>query len=179
VAVDSTADELVRRLIEQMNSQFNAEMREAAAERGLTVHEVLTLASIVEREAVLEEERPLIAGVFFNRLEAGDLIGADPTTQFAVSLDPESVREYGYWKDELTAVDLDNDSPYNTRKFAGMPPGPITNPSLASIEAVVYPADTDFYYFVADAVAGDGSHRFAVTEAEHNSNIAIYGSAPE
>jgi UPF0755 protein len=136
---------------------------------------VLTLAAIVEREAVLPEERPLIAGVFFNRLRAGDLIGADPTVQFAASLDPESVALYGYWKKALTILDLENPSPYNTRLFAGMPPGPITNPSLASIEAVAYPEDTDYYYFVANAVAADGSHKFAVTEAEHIRNIAEYG----
>lgn len=176
VAVDSTPADLVRRMIEEMNDKFTPEMRQKAAERGLTIHEVLTLASIVEREAVLDEERPLIASVFFNRLQAGDLIGADPTVQFAVSLDPDSVKAYGYWKDELTFDDLQTDSPYNTRKYPGLPPGPITNPSLASIEAVLNPADTDYYYFVADAVAADGSHRFAVTEEEHLANIAIYGA---
>ena len=176
VAVDSEPADLVRRMIEEMNERFDADLREKAAERGLTVHEVLTLASIVEREAVLDEERALIAGVFFNRLEAGDLIGADPTTQFAVSLNPDSVKEWGYWKKELTFDDLQTDSPYNTRRYAGMPPGPITNPSLNSIKAVVEPAETDFYYFVANAIEGDGSHVFAVTEAEHEANKAIYGS---
>ncbi len=175
VAVDSTPADLVRRMIEQMNVKFDADLRAKAAERGLSVHEVLTLASIVEREAVLDEERPIIASVFFNRLKAGDILGADPTVQYAVSLDPESVNEYGYWKTELTFDDLQTDSPYNTRLYPGIPPGPITNPSLASIEAVIEPADTDYYYFVADAVAADGSHRFAVTEAEHEANKAIYG----
>jgi UPF0755 protein len=175
VAVDSTPAELVRRMVEEMNTRFNADMRAKAAERGLTVHEVLTLASIVEREAVLDSERPIIASVFFNRLKAGDLLGADPTVQYAVSLDPDSVKEYGYWKSELTLDDLQTDSPYNTRLYPGLPPGPITNPSLASIEAVLEPADTEYFYFVADAVAGDGSHRFAVTEQEHLANIAIYG----
>lgn len=173
--VGFTADQLVRLMIETMDERFTPEMRAAAAARGLTTHQVLTLAAIVEREAVLPEERPLIAGVFFNRLRAGDLIGADPTVQFAASLDPESVALYGYWKKALTILDLENPSPYNTRLFAGMPPGPITNPSLASIEAVAYPEDTDYYYFVANAVAADGSHKFAVTEAEHIRNIAEYG----
>ena len=104
--------------------------------QNLTVYlpyQAITLAAIVEREAVLEEERPLIAGVFYNRLAAGDLLGADPTVQFAVSLDPASVAKYGYWKRGLTAADLESPSPYNTRKVAGLPPGPITNPGLASI----------------------------------------------
>jgi UPF0755 protein len=175
VAVDSTPAELVRRMIERMNEQFNADLRERATAMGLTTHEVLTLASIVEREAVLDSERARIAGVFLNRIEAGDLIGADPTVQYALSLVPGSVEEFGYWKEEITLEDLDIASPYNTRRVPGLPPGPITNPSFASIEAVVNAEETDFYYFVADAVAGDGSHRFAVTAAEHDANIAIYG----
>jgi UPF0755 protein len=175
VAVDSTPAELVRRMIEEMNDTFSNELREGAVARGLTTHEVLTLASIVEREAVLDEERALIAGVFLNRIVAGDLIGADPTVQFTVALDPASVEAFGYWKEELTFEDLQIQSPYNTRLLPGLPPGPICNPSLASIEAVINAEQTDFYYFVADAVAGDGSHRFAVTEAEHLNNIAIYG----
>jgi UPF0755 protein len=176
VAVDSTPAQLVRRMIDEMNARIDDDIREAASAKGLTIHEVLTLASIVEREAVLDSERALIAGVFLNRIEAGDLIGADPTVQFAAALDPASVDEFGYWKAELTADDLLINSPYNTRLLPGIPPGPICNPSIASIEAVVYAEDTEFYYFVADAVEGDGSHRFAVTEEEHQTNIAIYGS---
>jgi UPF0755 protein len=174
---DSTMEELVDLMIRTMERRFTPELREAAAARGLNTHEALTLASIVEREAVVAEERPLMAGVFYNRLDAEDLLGADPTTQFAVALDSESVRQYGYWKQELTIEDLEHPSPYNTRANPGLPPGPIANPGLASIEAVANPIDTDYYYFVADAVAGDGSHRFAVTEAEHQANIALYGSA--
>ena len=89
----------------------------------------VTLASIVEREAVKEDERPLIAGVFYNRIAAGDLIGADPTVQFVVAQDAASVKLYGYWKQNLTAADLAIDSPYNTRKNAGIPPGPIIDPA--------------------------------------------------
>lgn len=173
--VGATMDDLVAMMISTLNERFTPAMREAAAAQGLDTHQALTIASIVEREAVLAEERPLIAGVFYNRIRAGDIIGADPTTQFAVALDPESVREYGYWKQELTLEDLDNPSPYNTREVPGIPPGPITNPGLAAIEAVAYPEETELYYFVADAVAGDGSHRFAVTEAEHFANIQQYG----
>lgn len=173
--VGASVNDLVAMMIRTMNERFSPAMREAAAAQGLDTHQAITLAAIVEREAVLEEERPLIAGVFYNRIRAGDLIGADPTTQFAVSLDPESVREFGFWKRELTIVDLDNDSPYNTRKFPGIPPGPITNPGLDALWAVAFPEETNLYYFVADAVAGDGSHRFAVTEAEHIANIQQYG----
>ena len=175
--VGSTMQDLVEYMIETLNLNFTAELREAGEARGLNPHQMLTLASIIEREAVVAEERALMAGVFYNRLAEGDRLGADPTVQFAAALDPASVNEYGWWKRELTILDLENPSPYNTRLLPGLPPGPIANPGLASIEAVAYPEETDFYYFVADAVAGDGRHRFAVTFAEHEQNIAQYGSA--
>ncbi|GIW13201.1 MAG: aminodeoxychorismate lyase [Tepidiforma sp.] len=174
--VGSTMDDLVAYMIRTLDERFTPELRAGAAAHGLNPHEALTLASIVEREAVIPEERPLIAGVFYNRLAAGDRLGADPTVQFAVALDPESVRTYGWWKKELTILDLEHPSPYNTRLHPGLPPGPIACPGLASIEAVANPAETDYYYFVADAKKGDGSHVFAVTFAEHERNIALYGS---
>lgn len=174
--VGSTMEDLVAYMLETLNVNFTAELREAGAARGLNPHQMLTLAAIIEREAVVAEERPLMAGVFFNRLAEGDRLGADPTVQFAAALDPASVAEHGYWKTELTILDLENPSPYNTRLFPGLPPGPIANPGLASIEAVAHPEETDFYYFVADAVEGDGSHRFAVTFEEHEQNIALYGA---
>ncbi|MDZ7728242.1 MAG: endolytic transglycosylase MltG [Dehalococcoidia bacterium] len=169
-------EDLVARMIDNMDERFTQELRDAAASEGLNTHEALTLASIVEREAVLDEERPVIAGVFYNRIRANDLIGADPTVQFAISLEPGNVDEHGYWKEGLTVEDLDNPSPYNTRRNPGIPPGPIANPGLASIEAVAFPEATDYYYFVANAVEGDGSHVFAETESEHLSNIAQYGA---
>lgn len=171
----ATMDDLVALMIETMDERFSAELRAAALAQGLNPHQALTLAAVVEREAVLPEERPLIAGVFYNRLAEGDRLGADPTVQFAVALDQQAVDEFGWWKKELTILDLENPSPYNTRLFPGLPPGPITNPGLASIEAVAKPKVTDYYYFVADAVKGDGSHAFAVTFAEHERNIATVG----
>ncbi len=178
--VGATADELIALMIETLQIRFSAELRAAATERGLTLHEVLTLASIIEREAVVAEERPLIAGVFFNRLAANDLLGADATVQYAIADDPLSVEEFGWWKpgSEITIDDLENPSPYNTRLLAGLPPGPIANPGLAAIEAVVRPLATDFYYYVADTIAADGSHAFAVTFAGHQANIVRMQQAP-
>ena len=175
----STADDLVQLMIDTLAVRFSAMLRDAATERGLTFHEVLTLASIVEREAALEDERPIIASVFFNRLAIGEILGADATVQFAVALDPESVQRWGWWKpgSELTVDDLALDSPYNTRLNGGIPPGPITNPGLKAIEAVVFPADTPYFFYVADAVAGDGSHLFAETIEEHEANRAIAGQS--
>lgn len=172
----STAAQLVALMIKTMDSRFTPELRAAAATHGLNTHQALTLASVVEREAAKEEERPIIAAVFYNRLAAGDRLGADPTVQFSAALDPKSVEKSGWWKKELTIDDLENPSKYNTRLFAGLPPGPIACPGLASIKGVANPKDTNFYYFVADAKKADGSHVFAVTFAEHERNIALYGN---
>jgi len=173
--VGATSADLVRLMVETLDRRFSTELRIAVRTRGLTLHEALTLASIVEREAVLDEERALIAGVFYNRIAAGDTLGADPTVQFAVAVNPASVQVFGWWKKELTFQDLEINSPYNTRKLAGIPPGPITNPGLASIEAVARPTQTKMYYFVADARKGDGSHVFAETLEQHLANIRQVG----
>ena len=173
--VGSTPAQLVALMIKTFDRRFSPELRAAALARGLNTHQAVTLAAVVEREAAKEDERPLIAGVFYNRLKASDRLGADPTVQFAAALSPASVEKYGWWKKELTIDDLENTSKYNTRLFPGLPPGPIACPGLASIEAVARPAETDYYYFVADAKKGDGSHVFAVTFAEHDRNIARYG----
>ena len=171
----STPTQLVALMIKTLDRRFTPELRAAALSHGLNSHQALTLASVVEREAARAEERPLIAAVFYNRIEAGDRLGADPTVQFAAALDPKSVEKSGWWKKELTIEDLENPSKYNTRLFAGLPPGPIACPGLASLEAVASPARTDYYYFVADAKKADGSHVFAVSFAEHQRNIALYG----
>ena len=170
VPLGSTAAELIALMVETMHLRFSADMREAAAERRLTPHQVLILASIIEREVAIPEERPVVAGVFLNRLAAFDRLGADATVQYAIAEDPASVEAYGWWKpgDEITLADLDHPSPYNTRRYAGLPPGPIASPGLASIEAVVYAEDTDYYYYVVDARTDDGSHCFAVSLTEHN-----------
>ena len=174
--IGATSTILVQEMIATLDRRFTPELRTAVRAQGLNLHPALTLASIVEREAVIETDRPLIASVFFNRLAEGMKLDADPTTQFAAALDPLSVLENGYWKKELTRADLENPSPYNTYRNAGLPPGPIANPSLASIQAVANPASTRYYYFVADAKKGDGSHVFAETLAQHNANVARVGS---
>ena len=136
----------------------------------MTIHQVVTLASIVEREAVRPDERPLIAGVFLNRLLLGMPLDADPTVQYALANESASETVYGYWK-ELSQEDLAVDSPYNTYRYAGLPPGPICSPGLASIEAVLDPELTDYLYFVARE---DGSHAFATTFEEHIQNVEKY-----
>ncbi|MFQ5880282.1 MAG: endolytic transglycosylase MltG, partial [Dehalococcoidia bacterium] len=168
---EATAEEVVREMLTNFDGLFRPELRREASAAGLTIHQVVTLASIVEREVVVGDERPIIAGVFLHRLELEMPLGADPTVQYTVANDPNSVAIYGYWKRELTVDDLAVDSPYNTRLNPGLPPGPIANPGLASLEAVVRPATTTYLYFVAKP---DGSHAFAETEEEHLQNVQLY-----
>jgi UPF0755 protein len=167
-----TAEEVVLQILENFDQRLDSELRDEAAVAGLSVHTVLTLASIVEREAQVPEERPIIAGVFLKRLRRGMPLEADPTVQYALGNDPASVAKYGYWKEELTQADLEVDSPYNTYRNTGLPRGPICNPGLDSIRAVIRPEETDYLYFVARA---DGSHVFAETFEEHLRNIEQYG----
>ncbi len=143
---------------------------ELASYRPMTVHDVITLASIVEREAVLSEERPIIASVYLNRLDPAYVeetalrLSSDPTIQYAKGYDPET---QSWWNPMLPGEGQTLESPYNTFKVQGLPPGPISNPGLASILAVLNPADTGFLYFHA---IGDGSHAFASTLQEHLQN---------
>jgi len=167
-----TAEDIVKQILENFDQRFDADLRQEAAVAGLSLRTVLTLASIVEREAQVPEERPIIADVFLKRLRRGMPLEADPTVQYALGNDPASVAKYGYWKQELSQADLEVDSPYNTYRNVGLPPGPICNPGLASIQAVIRPAQTDYLYFVARA---DGSHVFAETLEEHLRNIEQYG----
>lgn len=130
-------------------------------------HKVVTMASIVEKETGAPEERPLVAGVYYNRLGNGMLLGADPTVVYAALL-------ANRYNGVIHQSDLDSTSPYNTYRVPGLPPGPIANPGRASLEAALHPQQTDYLYFVSD---GNGHHRFARTGAEHDKNVALYRHA--
>lgn len=132
----------------------------AARRKNLTKYDVLIIASLVEREASSVRERRLVAGVIENRLRAGMRLDIDATVQYAV----------GSWKAEITKADLDIDSPYNTRKFPGLPPGPICNPGLESIKAAANPLPSKYLFYVSRN-DGTGLHWFSRTEAEHIANI--------
>ena len=168
---DESAEDLIQQMLMAMDENFTEGLRGDALDVGLTMHEVLTLASIIEREARVPDERPVIAQVFLARLRRGIPLEADPTVQYALAADPESVAEFGYWKAGLTLADLETDSPYNTYRIAGLPLGPIAAPRLESITAVIDPADTNYLFFVAKP---DGSHAFAETLDEHLDNIEMY-----
>ena len=132
-----------------------------ARPQGLSVEQVVTLASLVERETPNSDERPLVAGVFYNRLRLGYALQCDPTVQYAFQLDGRVERN-------VHPADLRIDSPYNTYEHRGLPPGPIANPGEASLKAALSPAQTDYLYFVANA---QGGHYFSKTLAEHDRNV--------
>jgi UPF0755 protein len=152
-------------LVAQMAARFLAVMdeplRREAEAQGRTVREVVTLASLVEKETAKPEERPIVAAVYLNRLRIGMGLQCDPTVIYALE-------RAGKYSGNLTRDNLRFDSPYNTYRYAGLPPGPIAAPGRASIEAVLRPAQVDYLYFVS---RNDGSHVFATTLAEHNRNV--------
>lgn len=137
----------------------------------LTLYQVLTLASIVEREAVIDDERPWIAGVYLNRLARGMRLQADPTVQYALGYQPDTGR---WWKTPMYLEEYERvESPYNTYKVTGLPPGPICSPGIKSIQAVLAPERHDYLYFVAEP-GGTGRHVFAKTFEEHLENVRRY-----
>jgi UPF0755 protein len=159
----ATAGEVLDRLLQNFGARLPAGYRAGVAARGLTLHQALTLASLIEREAVVDDERPLIASVIYNRLAAGQWLEIDATVQYALG-------SAGNWWPRLEGLDLRAiASPYNTYAGPGLPPGPIANPSLDSILAVAQPAQTSFLYYRA-LCDGSGRHAFAVTYEEHLAN---------
>jgi len=156
--VDPSTDarELVRLMVGEFHRAFGDEWKARAAALGRSVGEIVTLASIVEEEARVPEERPVIAGVFWNRLRTGMKLEADPTVQYAL----------GSHRQRVLYRDLEIDSPYNTYLFPGLPPGPIASPGYASLEATLYPDSVPWFYFFATGEGG--RHTFSETFAEHN-----------
>jgi len=173
---ETTAASLLEEMLDRFEELVTPSLVERANEQGWSLYEVLTLASVVEREAVHPEEKPQIAAAFRNRIDEGIPLQADATVQFALTLTeagPASIDEFGWWKRELTVDDLQLDSPYNTYVYGGLMPGPIANPDIDSIRAVIQPADVDFVYFVASPEC-DGRHLFAATLEEHNANVELF-----
>jgi UPF0755 protein len=158
------APKLVRLMVGRFGHVFTQGLRDAAAERQLSVRQAVALASIVEKETAKTEERPLVAAVYLNRLRLRMPLQADPTVIYAI-------QQTGTYTGNLRRDDLMIDSPYNTYRYPGLPPGPIASPGRASLEAAVHPAESDALYFVS---RNDGSHVFAKTLDEHNRNVQQY-----
>jgi UPF0755 protein len=160
----SQADDLLQALLSAFDA--NDAVRQGFLHQGLSLHEGVILASIIEREAILDEEMPLIASVFHNRLAAGMNLAADPTVQYALGY---NTAQQTWWTNPLSLADLEVASPYNTYRNPGLPPGPICNPGQAALQAAANPDDSPYYYFRA-ACDGAGRHNFAATFAEHQAN---------
>src|SRR5438105_4193182 len=156
-----SVDEMLSRMVQRMRAKLTPEVQARARERGLSVHQLLTLASIIEREAVDPSEQKLISAVFWNRLRLDMPLQADPTVQYAIAKERRA----------LTRADLASDNAYNTYVHRGLPPGPIASPGLAAIEAALDPAPVKFLYFVA---RDDRRHHFSTTVAEHNAAVVRY-----
>ena len=155
----------VATMLTNFGSKYDEEMQARTAEVNLTVHQVVTMASIVEREAVLPAERPIIADVYLSRWEQGWTLDSDPSIQYALG-------HQGNWWPTLTGDDTWVESPYNMYRNGGIPPGPICNPGFASMQAVLFPEETDYMFFVAKGDSGE--HAFAVTLDEQTANIEKY-----
>jgi UPF0755 protein len=158
--------ELLPMILTNFETQVSPELRSGFQTQGLDLCQAVALASMVQREAVLEDEMPLIASVFYNRLNAGAVLASDPTVQYALGYNSDQAT---WWTNPLSAQDLQVDSPYNTYLHQSLPPGPIANPGLEALRAVAFPAQTPYFYFRA-ACDGSGRHLFAETYEEHLAN---------
>ncbi len=168
---NDSAQNVVDRMLNNFDNQFDDSMRQAASDQGLSVFEVVTMASIVEREAAAEEERVTIAGLYLNRLNQGIALQADPTIQYAVGTADD------WWPELDTAlIDQGFDHPYNTYNedlVPALPPGPIANPGLRALQAVLQPEEHD-YLFMQAKTDGTGTHAFTNNLEEHEENICTY-----
>jgi UPF0755 protein len=161
---DWRADRLISVMVDRFKATYTQDLRDKAGAQGLTTRQVVALASLVEKETAKDEERPLVAAVYRNRMRIGMGMQADPTVVYAL-------QKAGRYDGNIRREDLAFDSPYNTYKYGGLPPGPIAAPGRASLAAALNPADTGYLYFVS---RNDGSHVFATTLAEHNANVQEY-----
>lgn len=164
--VDADAHTIISIFLDNFDAKFTPEMRQQAKDRGMTISEVVTVASLVEKEAKKDEERPIVASVIYNRMEQGMKLELCSTIQFLL----------GEAKEELTYDDLAIESPYNTYTEVGLPPGPIGNPGLSSLQAAVEPADTEYLYFVVSEKL-DGSHNFSKDYAKFEQDKEAYWNA--
>lgn len=162
----TNAEDLRDALVRNFSLHLSAELREGFARNGLSVYQAVTLASIVQREAVEEQEQPIIASVFLNRLNGGMKLDSDPTVQYALGYNPV---QSTWWTNPLSSVEMQLDSPFNTYTTFGLPPHPIANPGASALRAVAFPAQTSYYYFRARC-DDSGLHIFAETFDEHLAN---------
>ncbi|UCE43087.1 MAG: endolytic transglycosylase MltG [Candidatus Aminicenantes bacterium] len=163
-AKGTPSEKIVAAMIFQFTKVFSQEWMERAAEMEMSIRDIVTLASLIEKETSLREEKKIISAVFHNRLRIDMKLDCDPTIIYVLKLEDR-------FKDRLRTKDLKYDSPFNTYLYSGLPPGPIANPGRDSLEAALYPADEKFLYFVSK---NDGSHHFSQTFREHQNAVNKY-----
>ncbi|MDQ3013357.1 MAG: endolytic transglycosylase MltG, partial [Acidobacteriota bacterium] len=167
---NTTREQLIEAMVKRFRKVYTADMQNRAAQLGQsgqsdwTTRQVITLASLIEKEAKVDSERELISSVFHRRLKMKVALACDPTVIYAALVE-------GKYRGKIYQSDLDRDSPYNTYRRAGLPPGPIASPGRRSIQAALNPAETNYLYFVVDATKSDGSHKFSATSAEHGQAV--------
>ena len=161
---NTPSDVIVREMVAHFKKVFTPEWKRQASKLGLSIRETVILASLIEKETSVNEEKPVVSGVFHNRLRIGMKLDCDPTIIYGL-------KEEGRFDGNLRKRDLSWDSPYNTYVHSGLPPGPIANPGKDSIQAALYPAEVDFLYFVSK---NDGSHQFSATYSEHLKAVNFY-----
>lgn len=159
---DASLDDIVTKMLNNFDSKLTDDMRSDIESQGKTVYEIVTMASIIEKEVRSEEDMKLVSGIFWNRINNGQALQSCATLAYILGVN----------KDQYTTEDTQVDSPYNTYQNQGLPPGPITNPGLKAIEAAIYPADTNYNYFLSDPETGETI--FSTTYDEHNANKARY-----
>lgn len=166
VQADSTALELVQQMVKRFRNVYTEKLEQDAKNSGLSLHEIVTVASIIETEAKLDSERPVVASVVYNRVRKGMRLSMDSTIVYASKL-------AGKWRDDgkVYQSDLDRKSPYNTRIYRGLPPGPVGSPGLVSLQAAVRPATTDYLYYVRNPARNDGAHNFYKSPSEFDKGV--------
>jgi UPF0755 protein len=162
----TTVQQLIPQILENFESKVDSELHTGYSNQGVSLYQAVTLASLIEREAILDEEMPMIASVFYNRLAAGERLASDPTVQYALGYNEE---QGSWWTNPLSLSDLEINSPYNTYLYLSLPPGPICNPGLSALRAAAFPAQSPYYFFRA-ACDNSGRHLFAETYEQHLEN---------
>ncbi len=167
IAPTAGPQDIIKQMVTQFRKVWKPEWTAAAKAKNLTPHQVVTIASLIETESKFEKERPIVASVIFNRLSKGIPLGIDQTNVYIAKME-------GRWDGTINKSDLEVESPYNTRKRAGLPPGPISNVSASSIEAALNPDTTNYIFYVLDVQKNDGSHLFFASAAEFERAKADY-----
>jgi UPF0755 protein len=164
---DAESREIIKTMVEQFKKIWKPEWNERARALGRTPQEIVTIASLIETESKFEEERPVVASVIYNRLSKSIPLGIDQTAVYIAKMQNR-------WDGTINKSDLETDSPYNTRKYGGIPPGPISSVSESAIKAALYPAQSDYIYYVLNVEKNDGSHNFYASAAEFERGKQAY-----